>query len=110
MLDDRTVVGQSRFFGGVVDTQPKGFAINFDLCSKLLPFPVHTSVPSGVSRIQSSFRVTHFVLYIFVCSPERGSRSSGVPTATWLFCCSCLLVLVLIQYGQLSSCLVHSKL
>ena len=62
MLDDRTVVGQSRFFGGVVDTQPKGFAINFDLCSKLLPFPVHTSVPSGVSRIQSSFRVTHIVL------------------------------------------------
>ena len=61
MLDDRTVVGQSRFFGGVVDTQPKGFAINFDLCSKLLPFPVHTSVPSGVSRIQSSFRVTHRV-------------------------------------------------
>ena len=61
MLDDRTVVGQSRFFGGVVDTQPKGFAINFDLCSKLLPFPVHTSVPSGVSRIQSSFRVAHIV-------------------------------------------------
>ena len=85
MLDDRTVVGQSRFFGGVVDTQPKGFAINFDLCSKLLPFPVHTSVPSGVSRIQSSFRVTHFVLdHLRLFLPERGSRSSGVPTATWL--------------------------
>ena len=84
MLDDRTVVGQSRFFGGVVDTQPKGFAINFDLCSKLLPFPVHTSVPSGVSRIQSSFRVAHVTWldhlpFIFTRTAERGSRSSEVP-------------------------------
>ena len=88
MLDDRTVVGQSRFFGGVVDTQPKGFAINFDLCSKLLPFPVHTSVPSGVSRIQSSFRVAHIINIVLDhlrFLPERGSRSSGVPTTTWLF-------------------------
>ena len=75
MLDDRTVVGQSRFFGGVVDTQPKGFAINFDLCSKLLPFPVHTSVPSGVSRIQSSFRVTHatwLVIFRFSFTRRKG--------------------------------------
>ena len=91
MLDDRTVVGQSRFFGGVVDTQPKGFAINFDLCSKLLPFPVHTSVPSGVSRIQSSFRVTHIV---FRSSSflRGGLEAQESPPRLALDCCSCLLV------------------
>jgi hypothetical protein len=95
VLDDCTVVGQSRFFGGVVDTQPKGFAINFDLCSKLLPFPVHTSVPSGVSRIQSSFRVTHRVFRsssVF----ERGSRSSGVPTTTWLLIVAVVAVVAVV--------------
>jgi hypothetical protein len=47
VLDDRTVVDECCFFGGLECTKMIDFAMNTELCHELLPNLVHSSIPSG---------------------------------------------------------------
>ena len=55
MLDDSAVKGECCFFGCVVSTNVFLFAIDLDLCFEPLPTLGHSIIPSGVSRLKSSF-------------------------------------------------------
>jgi hypothetical protein len=68
--DDSTVVGKGRFFGGSVCTKVLLFAIKIDLCFEPLPSHVHSTIPNGVSRQQSSLLRFFFA---FINSSSMGN-------------------------------------